>query len=146
MVSEWGLCQMVSLPPWQLPWEFGGDGLTPSGATLGIFAHNSRFWHKKRDLAHFTHWCIAPHSWMVSEWGLCLKVPPLPGQLPWEFGGDGPTPLIATPGVFTQKWDLAQKNGIWHILLTPDHLIFNSEAINIFPMKQMLPSLKTLTN
>ena len=113
MVSEWGLCQRVSLPRWQLPWKFGGDGLTPSGATLGIFAHNSRIWHKKRDLAHFTHWCIAPHSWMVSECGLCLKVPPLPWQLPWEFGGDGPTPSMAT-WCLPKKWDLAQKTALAH--------------------------------
>ena len=81
-----------------------------------------RILHKKQDLVHFTHWLAAPHRLVVLEWGLCQRVSPPPGQLPWKFGRDEPFPSGATLGVFAQKWALTQKNGIWHILLTGKQL------------------------
>ena len=67
-------------------------------------------------------------------------------------GGRSPHPLCSSPenlvemgllllwllqGVYPKKWDLAQKKtGFGTFYSLPDHLIFNSEAINIFPMSR----------
>ena len=102
----------------QLPWKFGGGGSIPSGTTLGVFTQKSGFCTKNRIWHIFTHWLAAPHRLVVLEWGLCQRVSPPPGQLPWKFGRDEPFPSRATLGVFAQKMGFDTKNGIWHILLT----------------------------
>ena len=57
------------------------------------------------------------------------------GQLPWKFGGDRPTPSMATPGVFTQSMGFGTKRGFGTYCSLVTTLIFNSEAINIFPTR-----------
>ena len=62
----------------------------------------------------------SPHVDTVRIWSMSEGAPSS-GQLPWKFGGDLPTPSMATSGVFTQNMGFGTKNGIWHILLTGDH-------------------------